>query len=114
MIPKIKSRICPVRLMETYLRVHKRKGPLFQFKNGKFLTREHVHNIFNKNIDSRINVNTHSLRIGGATLLSKSGVPEHVIQKIGRWASDCYKRYVKLTSHHVYTAYELISQHIGK
>ena len=35
----------------------------------------------------------HSLRIGGATQLSASGVAENVLQREGRWRSDAYKVY---------------------
>lgn len=38
----------------------------------------------------------HSLRSGGATSLAMRGVPEHIIATIGRWNSDCYKRYINL------------------
>ena len=37
----------------------------------------------------------HSFRRGGATELARRGVPDRVIQKLGRWRSDCYKRYIE-------------------
>lgn len=42
----------------------------------------------------------HSGRIGGATRLAAMGVPEAVIQKEGRWASDSYKTYVRGNMEH--------------
>ena len=36
----------------------------------------------------------HSFRKGGATSLAKAGVPDSVIQLVGRWASECYKLYI--------------------
>ncbi len=36
----------------------------------------------------------HSLRRGGATSLAIRGVPDHLIQALGRWKSDCYKLYI--------------------
>jgi len=37
----------------------------------------------------------HSLRIGGATALSFSGAPPHIIKTMGRWRSDAYLRYLR-------------------
>lgn len=35
-----------------------------------------------------------SFRRGGATSLARTGAPTSVIQEIGRWKSDCYRRYI--------------------
>ena len=40
---------------------------------------------------------THSMRTGGATWAYKVGVPEHLIQTQGVWASDCYKKYIDIS-----------------
>lgn len=37
----------------------------------------------------------HSVRSGGATDLALRGVPEHLIQKIGRWSSDAFQIYIR-------------------
>jgi len=37
---------------------------------------------------------THSLRIGGATALFGAGVSFEEVRRFGRWASDCWRRYV--------------------
>jgi len=39
---------------------------------------------------------THSLRIGGATILAAAGHPNHYIQKMGRWKSLTFLQYVNL------------------
>ncbi|PPQ92716.1 hypothetical protein CVT25_014024 [Psilocybe cyanescens] len=36
-----------------------------------------------------------SMRSGGATSLAESGVPPHLIQAIGRWASEAFKIYIR-------------------
>jgi hypothetical protein len=38
---------------------------------------------------------THSLRIGGATQLAMCQFSGEQIQAVGRWSSDCYRRYVR-------------------
>jgi len=40
---------------------------------------------------------THSCRIGGATTLAMLGYPTHVLMTLGRWKSDCYLRYLRLS-----------------
>jgi hypothetical protein len=35
-----------------------------------------------------------SFRKGGATALAEAGVPDRIIQELGRWKSFCYKRYI--------------------
>lgn len=52
----------------------------------------------------------HSLRVGGATSLAMMGVPEHVIQQLGRWRSLCYQLYVRMTDDYK----ESLSQKLGK
>ena len=37
----------------------------------------------------------HSFRIGAATSAGAAGVPDHIIQTLGRWSSDCYMRYIR-------------------
>lgn len=38
---------------------------------------------------------THSLRIGGATQLAMCNFSTSQIQEVGRWTSDCYRRYLR-------------------
>jgi hypothetical protein len=40
-------------------------------------------------------VGGHSIRSGGATALAEAGVPPHIIQAIGRWASDTFQIYIR-------------------
>jgi len=37
----------------------------------------------------------HSFRIGGATSASIAGLQDYEIKLMGRWTSDCYKRYIR-------------------
>ena len=47
------------------------------------------------------NINTHSFRAGGATNLANLGVPDYVIQIMGRWRSDAYKRYLHFSDSYI-------------
>lgn len=40
-------------------------------------------------------VHSHSVRIGGATLLAAAGVPDYVIMAMGGWASAVYLQYIR-------------------
>jgi hypothetical protein len=37
----------------------------------------------------------HSLHAGGATALAQAGIPPHIIQAIGRWASETFQIYIR-------------------
>ena len=39
---------------------------------------------------------THSLRIGGASMLAAAGRPDYEIQKLGRWKSLAFLEYIKV------------------
>ena len=41
---------------------------------------------------------THSLRIGGASALAAAGVPDYIIQLMGRWKSICFLMYIRLAN----------------
>ena len=38
---------------------------------------------------------THSLRIGGATVMAAAGLPDYIIQLIGRWKSLAFLTYIR-------------------
>jgi hypothetical protein len=40
-------------------------------------------------------VHSHSVRIGGASLLAAAGVPDYVIMAMGGWASAVYLQYIR-------------------
>ena len=40
-------------------------------------------------------VGGHSLRAGGAIALAQAGIPPHIIQAIGHWASDTFQIYIR-------------------
>ena len=89
--------LCPVTAMVRFLAVRgQQQGPLFRFENGRFLTRSHVTAILKVCFPGVVTISTHSFRRGGASALAASGVPQYVIQIMGRWRSDAFLRYVEL------------------
>ena len=44
------------------------------------------------------NFSSHSFRIGAATVAARNGVPDHLIQSMGRWSSNAYQLYIRTPS----------------
>ncbi|XP_063049771.1 uncharacterized protein LOC134444364 [Engraulis encrasicolus] len=51
----------------------------------------------------------HSFRIGAATTAAQRGLSPTAIKALGRWSSDAYASYIRLTPHHVIEAQRAIS-----
>ena len=45
------------------------------------------------------NISSHSFRIGAATTAAAAGYPRWLIQALGRWSSDCFRVYLRVTDH---------------
>jgi len=85
--------------MSAYL--HKRggaPGPLFLLENGQPLSRDRLSSWL-RSIFSGAgipgNFSSHSFRIGAATVAARNGVPDHLIQALGRWTSNAYLGYIR-------------------
>jgi hypothetical protein len=80
----------------------KYNAPFFSTSDGWKLT----YKVMNKAIkDTAIHFgfnpekfSTHSLRIGGASILAAAGVPDSLIQLLGRWRSLTFLQYIRLTT----------------
>ena len=107
--------ICPYHITLTYLAKKSFIYPyqytrpdnfLFITKNKKFRTTSlnyaHWCNLFTQFANSlNISTNTfkpHSMRISGTTYLYKIGIEESVIRTAGRWSSDCWRRYLRISN----------------
>lgn len=62
-------------------------------QDGTVPTRGWFMNRLRKHFPS--DVGGHSLRAGGATALAQAGIPPHLIQAIGRWASEAFQIYIR-------------------
>lgn len=97
--------ICPVQNMVQYLNQRLLLGtslcsPLFMMRDGSPLTRcrflTMLHTACTQAGINSSGFSGHSFRIGAATTCAKNNVPDHMIQALGRWSSDCYKLYVRI------------------
>jgi len=90
--------LCPVRAMRTYLSFRSlQPGPLFVFSNGLYVTRRFVAAFLSLALPDVPNINTHSFRIGGASAALSAGASDALIRIMGRWSSDCYNRYIRIS-----------------
>ena len=93
---------CPVRTLRKYLAVRGHKpGPLFSLSDGKPYLRSH----FDKQLRSCLvscglstrSYKGHSFRIGAATDAAERGCSDAQIRHLGRWASDAYRKYIRIS-----------------
>ena len=95
------NEICPVAAMLAYLAVRGQdEGPLFKLSDGRPLSRQLLvqrmrATLGEANIDCSRFLG-HSFRIGAATTAIARGISESTVQTLGRWASDSFKRYVRI------------------
>ena len=96
--------LCPYTAMQQFINLRLVKSrasidPLFLMSNNKPLNRStFLHNFQSicQALHFKVQPLTgHSFRIGAATAAAASQVPDHIIQLLGRWKSDCYKRYIR-------------------
>ena len=94
--------LCAVQALLTYLSVRGNvPGPLFLLANGQPLSRailtDWLRQIFSTaGIEG--NFSSHSFRIGAATVAACNGIPDHLIQALGRWTSNAYLLYIRTPS----------------
>ena len=104
------SLLCPIKAIQQYLLFHPSKnGPLFTFNNNKFLTRRDVNLVLHDTTNGQINTTSHSLRIGAATTAAAMGCPKWLIMSLGRWSSDCFRRYIRISDHTIINTSHILS-----
>ena len=88
---------CPVQGMRHYikLRSYHAQSPLFLLVDGTVLTRvKFVTSL--RCLLTKVGLQAelyagHSFRIGAATTAAAAGLPDWLVQTMGRWSSECYK-----------------------
>ena len=92
------TQLCPVNALKLFLNTRKQiDGPLFTYTNNKYLTRADVNKTLSTFTNGAADISSHSLRIGAASTAAAMGCPKWLIQGMGRWTSDCYRRYIHIT-----------------
>lgn len=97
------SDLCPVGALSQYLSIRGGSpGPLFQCLDRTPLSPVLVNKWLRLILHSAGitgNYSSHSFRIGAATSAALAGLPDHLIQTLGRWSSDAYLRYIRTPTH---------------
>ena len=95
-------RYCPVNAMRKYLAIRGHKtGPLFLLHDGN----PYIRSRFDQRLRScliscnfsTISYKGHSFRIGAATDAAERGCSDAQIRNLGRWASDAYRKYIRIS-----------------
>jgi hypothetical protein len=92
--------LCPVSAVLAYMALRgPGPGPLFQFRDGRPLTRTRLVQKVKEAI-SAAGINCapysgHSFRSGAATTAAKQGISDATIKTLGRWQSNAYQLYIK-------------------
>jgi len=93
--------IFPITAVLSYLAARgSQSGPLFVWRDGRPLTRAQLVAMLRATL-AQAGVDYtryagHSFRIGAATTAAAKGMSESMIQTLGRWASDSFKRYIRI------------------
>ena len=94
----------PVQAMRHYLKLrpYHAQSPLFRLADGTVLTRfKFVTSLrcllTNTGLQAEFYAG-HSFRTGAATTAITAGLLDWLVQTIGWWSSECYKRYIPLTN----------------
>ena len=100
-VGRTRDSLCPVAAMMAFLSVRgAAPGPLFVFADSSPLTRERLVALTKSTLETAgldpSGYSGHSFRIGAATVAAARGFEDSMIQTLGRWRSECFKRYVKI------------------
>ena len=113
---RTRTSVCAVTSLTTFLCLrptNRSNSPLFCLSNGQHFTRRtFVSNLKHLLVRSGISptfYSGHSLRIGAATSAAAAGIPDHLIQVLGRWSSLSYLRYIRIDSSIIQNAQVKIS-----
>ncbi|CAC5397543.1 unnamed protein product [Mytilus coruscus] len=117
---KLGQLICPYKTLLEYIQVRKefspinQTDPLFITIDKKPLERQYFLTCIKKVLDlcgfNSSHYNGHSFRIGAATSAGKAKIEDHLIKTLGRWSSDSYIRYIRVTPASIKSAQNRLSR----
>ena len=95
------TELCPVAAVLSYLAWRPASpGPLFIQQDGTPLTRSSLVAAVREALTSAgldvAGYNGHSFRIGAASTAARAGLPDSLIQSLGRWKSAAFLRYIRV------------------
>ena len=95
------SSFCPIKAVRAYLAVRRNApGPLFIFPGGAPVTKTFFGDQLKKSLAwaglSSECYKGHSFRIGAATTAAMQGISDEEIQRMGRWKSQAFKKYIRI------------------
>ena len=97
--------LCAVHAVLAYLSLRGNSPvPLFLLQNGQLLSRTILTDWLRQIMSASGipgNFSSHSFRIGAASVAARNGVPDHLIQALGRWSSNAYKLYIRTPSEYL-------------
>ena len=107
---------CPMSAMKKYLKHHLSQQHCLNF-NFKMLNiskdQYSLPNFFyllsRAGYDQK-NYASHSFRIGAATTTAAEGLPDWLIQTLGRWSSDSYTRYIRTPNSEIVRGVKMMSK----
>ena len=114
---RVPGHICPVKAILSYLVLRgNRPGPLFVFTDGTPLSRTRLVVAVRGALQSRGveagDFSGHSFRIGAATAAAEVGLEDSLIQTLGRWKSDAFRRYIRTSRETLISvSAQLVSEH---
>ena len=101
-IGSAENELNPVAAIIQYISVRGyQPGPFFRYADNRFLTRSDIIRLLRASLPSTNHINTHSFRVGGASALASIGTPDSIIQTMGRWRSDAFRRYIHLSDEYI-------------
>ena len=93
---------CPVMALAKYVGLRASSGgPLYINRDGSPVTSSQFSTVFRQvvldtNLDPKY-YKPHCLRIGGTTRVHQLGFSDSRIREMGRWKSDAYKKYIRIS-----------------
>lgn len=100
-VPAQKSLFCPVWAMTNYLSQRGRQpGPLFILPGGFPVSKSFFQENLQRSLSwaglSSTSYKGHSFRIGAASTAALQGLSDEEIQRMGRWKSQAFKKYIRI------------------